>query len=144
MSAPESKSRRDFLDWIIGGGLLATLAGLIVPALTYLWPVTQRGPAGGLEEVGRVDEIPVWGAKKVILAGSAVLVIRTPQGFNAVSAICTHLGCIVGWEEKRREIACPCHAGFFEATGNVISGPPPRPLPSYAVQIANGKIFLKI
>src|SRR3990167_760599 len=104
-------SRRDFLGWIIQLGLFTTLAGMVAPALTYLWPVTRRGPAGGLSDVCAEEDIPVWGGKKVILAGSAIMVIRTPQGFKAYSAICTHLGCLVTWDDKKREIFCPCHAG---------------------------------
>lgn len=137
-------SRRDFLDWVIRGGLAATLAGFLLPALAYLWPVTQRGPAGGLKEVGREDDFPVWGAKKVVLEGGALLVIRTPQGFKAFSAICTHLGCVVAWNDGKREIECPCHAGFFDIEGRVVSGPPPRPLPAYPVSVADGKVFVKL
>ena len=50
--------------------------------------------------------------------------IRTPQGFRAFSAICTHLGCIVGWDAARHQIACPCHAGFFDINGRPVAGPP--------------------
>ena len=137
-------SRRDFLDWVIRGGLFVTLAGFLLPALTYLWPVTQRGPSGGMKEVGREDEFPLWGAKKVVLEGGALLVIRTANGFKAFSAICTHLGCVVAWDEGKRKIECPCHAGLFDLEGRVISGPPPRPLPAYSVSVSDGKVFVKI
>ena len=137
-------SRRKFLETIIKGGFLATIAGFIFPALSYLWPVTQKGPAVGRKEVGALDEIPLWGAKKVIIGGSAILLVRTPDGVNASSAICTHLGCIVDWDDKKRQIVCPCHAGIFDYKGKVISGPPPKALPSYAVNIINDKIFVTI
>ncbi|OGZ98741.1 MAG: hypothetical protein A3C07_04635 [Candidatus Sungbacteria bacterium RIFCSPHIGHO2_02_FULL_47_11] len=137
-------SRRDFLGWIIQFGLFTTLAGMIAPALTYLWPVTRRGPAGGLSDVCAEDDILVWGGKKIILAGSAILVIRTPQGFKAYSAICTHLGCLVEWDGKKREIICPCHAGLFDLDGKVVAGPPPRPLPSYEVSVVNGRVMVKV
>ena len=136
-------SRRDFLDWVIKGGLFATLAGMLFPALAYLWPVTRRGPAGGLVEVGTVDEIHVWGSKKVVLGGSALIVVRTPAEFKAFSAICTHLGCIVYWDSAKQLIACPCHAGFFGLDGRVVSGPPPRPLAMHPVSVVDGRIFVK-
>ena len=144
LSIGKSMSRRDFIDWIIRGGLFTTLAGMLLPALAYLWPVTRRGPAAGKKEVARVDDIPVWGSKKVVLGGSALLVVRTPAGFKAFSAICTHLGCIVFWDDRKREIACPCHAGFFDVEGRVISGPPPRPLPAHPVSVSDGKIFVEV
>ena len=135
--------RRDFLDWLIKGGLLATLAGMLFPALAYLWPVTRRGAATELIEVGTEDEIHVWGSKKVVIGGTALMVVRTPKEYKAYSAVCTHLGCIVFWDSERRQIACPCHAGTFDLEGRVIAGPPPAPLPLHEVRVMNGKIFVK-
>ena len=137
-------SRRTFLDWVIRGGLLSALAAMVFPALEYLWPVTRQGPAVGMKEVALEEELPVWGAKKVILGGSALLLVRTAQGFRAYSAICTHLGCIVDWDHAKREILCPCHAGLFNLDGNVVSGPPPRPLPSHPVKVVDGKVFVEL
>jgi Rieske Fe-S protein len=45
----------------------------------------------------------------------------------AISAGCTHLGCIVTWDEGQQIFKCPCHDGRFDAEGNVLSGPPPAP-----------------
>src|SRR3989338_2612303 len=98
LSGQEPISRRDFLSSVISLGLWVTLASIIIPALSYLWPSTKRGPVGGLSDVGGVDEFPFWGSKKVILGGSAILVVRTDQEFKAFSAICTHLGCLVAWD----------------------------------------------
>ena len=140
----EKISRRTFVDWIIKGGIFTTLAGMLLPALSYLWPVMGRGPSMEMEEVGRVEDIPVWGSKKVIVGGSALLLIRTPKDFKAYSAICTHLGCIVDWDGRKQEIVCPCHAGIFDIEGRVVTGPPPKPLPFYQVNVADGKIFVKI
>ena len=137
-------TRRDFIDVIIKGGLLATLAGMVLPALSYIWPVTRRGLAGGLQEVGKLDDIPVWGSRKVTLAGSALILLRTPKEIKAFSAICTHLGCIVDWDDQKRHILCPCHAGIFDVNGRVVSGPPPRPLPEHAVKVIDGKIFVTV
>lgn len=142
MSSPKM-SRRNFLDRILQGGLLATLGGFLAPALSYLWPVMQSGPSLEMKEVGLENEIPVGGSKKVILAGSALLLVRLPDGFRAFSAICTHLGCIVEWDGPNREILCPCHAGVFDAEGRMVSGPPPRPLPTYKVTVMDGKIYVK-
>ena len=147
MEDPSSKSelsRRDFIGTVIRLGLFATLAAMVLPALSYLAPVTKRGPAGGLADVGGVDEIPLGAAKKVIVAGSAVIIIRTAQGFKALSAVCTHLGCLVGWDQARGQIVCPCHGGVFNVEGRVVSGPPPKALPSYEVSVINGRIMVKV
>lgn len=59
------------------------------------------------------------------------IALRLPEGgLVAYSAICTHLACSVLWIKESRRLECPCHDGVFEAaTGEVLAGPPPRPLP---------------
>jgi len=137
-------SRRDFIDLIIKGGLFTTLAGMVLPALAYLWPVTQRGPALGKEDVGPLDDIPVGGARKVILGGSSLILVRTANEVKAFSAICTHLGCIIDWSKEKQEFICPCHAAVFDVNGQVVSGPPPRPLPAHQVNVVNGRVFVTL
>jgi cytochrome b6-f complex iron-sulfur subunit len=144
MNETDKVSRRDFVGWIIKGGLLATLGGMLLPALEYLLPVMRRGPGGGMKEVARLEDIPVWGAKKIVLGGSAIMLVRTATDVKAFSAVCTHLGCLVDWVEQKREILCPCHAGRFALDGRVTGGPPPRPLPSYQAHVADGKIFVEL
>ena len=48
--------------------------------------------------------------------------------FTIFDATCTHLGCSVRWKEEDNHFACPCHAGIFSREGEVLDGPPPRPL----------------
>lgn len=60
----------------------------------------------------------------------------------AISAGCTHLGCIVTWDEGQHIFKCPCHDGRYDADGNVLSGPPPAPLKRHPAKVENGKIFL--
>jgi len=60
----------------------------------------------------------------------------------AISAGCTHLGCIVTWDETQNRFKCPCHDGRFDAEGRVISGPPPAPLKRHKTKIEDGQIFI--
>jgi Rieske Fe-S protein len=60
----------------------------------------------------------------------------------AISAGCTHLGCIVTWDEDQNIFKCPCHDGRYDADGNVLSGPPPAPLKRHPARVEDGKIFL--
>jgi cytochrome b6-f complex iron-sulfur subunit len=55
-------------------------------------------------------------------------VIRLAEGFRALSAVCTHLGCITRFQPDRNIIACPCHGSQFTLAGDVVAGPAPRPL----------------
>jgi len=67
-------------------------------------------------------------------------VLGLPAVLLALSSICTHLGCIVHWDKTTQHFACPCHGGVYDRTGNVISGPPPRPLDHYEVKVENGVV----
>ncbi len=76
-------------------------------------------------------------------ARTLAYVQRTKEGeVIAISAGCTHLGCIVTWDENQRIFKCPCHDGRYDEEGRVISGPPPAPLKRHETKIEDGKIFL--
>jgi len=60
----------------------------------------------------------------------------------AISAACTHLGCIVTWDEDQQIFICPCHNSKFDSQGRVISGPAPKPLRRYKTKIEDGRILL--
>ena len=143
MDEQKKVSRRTFVDWLLTGGLIAWGVAFIAPVISYIWPAQHRGPSVQTVSAGKVDDFQPWQAKTVAVAGHPVVVVRTPQGFRALSAICTHLGCIVQWDPQRKQIACPCHAGFFDINGRVLSGPPPKPLTEYGVYEANGEVMVK-
>ncbi len=60
----------------------------------------------------------------------------------AINATCTHLGCIVTWKEDQNIFQCPCHDALYDPEGQVISGPPPRPLRRHKTKIEDGRILL--
>ena len=71
------------------------------------------------------------------------ILIRTETGeFRAYSQQCTHLACPVYYERQQKRLECPCHEGAFDAaTGNVLYGPPPRPLDSIDLEMRNGELW---
>lgn len=72
--------------------------------------------------------------------------VKTDDGRNfvAMSNICTHLACLVRWVEDERKFYCPCHAGIYDENGNVLSGPPPRPLDRYDITVDDGTLLLHL
>lgn len=134
-------TRRTFLDWVIGLFSSVTAAALTIPAVMYLWPAAQGGKSESVEVEGAASMSPGQ-SKMVRLGGQAVIVVRLRSGFVAYSAVCTHLGCLVKWDAAKNEFLCPCHAAVFDASGQVVSGPPPSPLPQMAVKEVGARVFV--
>jgi cytochrome b6-f complex iron-sulfur subunit len=135
--------RRGFLESFIGGSLLLLVAGWVATVLAYLAPAKERGEGdSGPLDAGAAADLPEGESKVLTHANNTVLVVHTKDGFVALSAVCTHLGCIVVWDKDSGQLLCPCHAGLFDLRGNVVSGPPPKPLPTFEVSVQDGKIMV--
>ncbi|HEV2867545.1 MAG TPA: FAD-dependent oxidoreductase [Allosphingosinicella sp.] len=75
------------------------------------------------------DELKAGEAAILKIEGHNVAGYRDDAGqLHAVSAVCTHMGCIVGWNETDRSWDCPCHGSRFAMSGEVIHGPAVKPL----------------
>ena len=141
----QSLDRRGFLKYVlVGFSATATAAGVAIPVIAYLWPPKQAaGTGGGWVAVANTADLPVGTGAIYSVNGKPVLVVHTQDGYHALSATCTHLGCIVFWSEEKKVIACPCHAAFFTTNGDVISGPAPAPLPVYQVKVEGDQIYVE-
>ncbi len=65
----------------------------------------------------------------------------------AMSAACTHMGCIVQWQDSDQKFHCPCHGGLFTEYGKIDKSSPLRylaPLPRLETKIENGNVFVKV
>jgi len=138
--APAGKgiTRRDFLNEITMGAL--GIAGLGSVAVTYQYfsPNVLFEPSTTFR-AGNPDLYPVHSV--TFLQDQQVYIVRMPEGFYAVSAVCTHLGCITQWKPDADLIACPCHGSKFHPDGVKIEGPAPRPLPHFAIALtADGEL----
>lgn len=137
----ENAGRRKFLGLCLGGVVTGALAAVMYPLYRYLAPRPADNSAGKV--VIPLKDVPDGDAKFFEFAGaSAVLVRKSGGGLVALSAVCTHLGCIVQWEKGKQEFLCPCHGGLYTADGAVISGPPPKPLPKLPFTVANDTIII--
>ena len=64
----------------------------------------------------------------------SIIIINLGEGnFTALSSVCTHEGCEVGFDQSANNIKCPCHGSVYTNTGAVINGPAPRALRSYSI-----------
>lgn len=135
----DNSSRRTFLGACLGGLGTVAVAALSWPLFRYLGPRSGRDTAG---KVVIADKDILEGEAKFFeFAGSAAVIVRKRGGdLVALSAVCTHLGCIVQWEKDKQDFLCPCHAGHYSADGAVTAGPPPKPLKKLPIVVAGGNV----
>jgi len=125
----EKVSRRDFLGLVAFGaaiiGSISALAGSFrfVKANVYSEESKQF-------KIGSIENFPLGSTKK--FDDKNVFIFSDEAGLFAISAICTHLGCIVTPSEFGFQ--CPCHGSKYTHDGNVIGGPAPRPLEWFEIK----------
>lgn len=133
------------------------LLGLVlaVPAAVYLlWPprprkeqdwteagtVTQLQIGTPSEFVFRRNRVDGW---KVTSEKSTAWVVKMAENqVVAFSPQCPHLGCAYHWVAKQNEFLCPCHASTFSIEGQVLTGPAPRALDRFEVNVEGDKLLL--
>ncbi len=152
----EEMGRRKFLAGIIGV-VASTVAALVgIPAIGYLispgvkkqnedkWltlgPVSSLTPGvpTGFPYSRRIKD----GWVESTQTGIAYAITHDGQEVKVFSNLCTHLNCRVTWNEARQGFFCPCHDGLFGIDGQVLAGPPPRPLDQFKTKIENGQLSI--
>jgi cytochrome b6-f complex iron-sulfur subunit len=133
-------TRRDFLNEVTASALGIAGLGSAIVMYQYFSPnVLFEAPSSF--RAGKPDLFPVDSV--TFLLEQQVYIVRTNAGFYAVSAVCTHLGCITQWKPEAGQIACPCHGSKFKEDGEKIEGPAPRPLPHFSITLtADGELLV--
>ena len=105
------------------------------PASKFLIP--PKSTAKDAQITIEKDQIPPGTAKEVTYNEIPLVIInRRGSGFIALSRVCTHLGCLVGYDSFNNKLVCPCHAGEFDLEGNVLTGPATKALQRYPLKIS--------
>jgi len=116
--------RRDLLGlaatWSFFGTIVAAIIGALKLPIPTVFPETDsRFP------IGKPEDFPAGQA--VHIPSRRLWVFSDQKGIAAVSTVRPHLGCLVARAEDGIFV-CPCHGSKFDATGKVLTGPPPRGL----------------
>ena len=136
--------RRRFVEVLLGSGFLATAVAFIYPVLRYLVPPKTSDLGSDAVVAGRVGDLQPNSGKIFRFGNRPGLLIRTASGeYRAMSATCTHLSCTVQYRDDLGEVWCACHNGKYNLEGRNISGPPPRPLEAFDVQVKGEEIFVR-
>ena len=151
----EKTSRRTFLGYMIGAivAFIGSTTGAAA-AIFAATPIFKEQP-GTSVDLGAVSSFSMGVPKLVDFplqrkdgwvleeARKSVWVVRTSESeFVTYSPRCTHLGCIVSWNSQQKLFKSPCHSGVFNLDGDVVGGPPPRPLDRLEHRIEDGRLVV--
>lgn len=140
---PAGINRRRSLEYLLRGGIGASLLSMLYPILSFILPPRIRASGADSVEAGKAQDIQPNSGVIFPLGDEPAILIRTPEGeLRAFSAVCTHLGCTVTYQPESKIIWCPCHNGIFDLHGRNIGGPPPRPLAEYKVNLSGDMIVV--
>lgn len=138
------RSRRGFVDWLLGTSVAGFLLAVLYPVSRYVVPpeATESATSTVTLPFGPGDLAPST-ARSFKFGSKPGIIVRTPTGeLKAYSAVCTHLGCIVQFRKDLGHFFCACHNGQFDLNGVNIGGPPPRPLDAYVVNVRGDQIIV--
>jgi len=136
-------NRKKFLNILLGIGSLGGLTAIVFPALSFLKPPESAEPKVSFLKVGAASQFPSNSSKIVKFGRKPLILIKNVENeFSAFSATCTHLDCIVQYRVDTKQIWCACHNGVYDMKGRNVSGPPPKPLDEYNVNVVNDEIII--
>ena len=139
----DGAERRNFLKFVLSGGLVALAGTILYPILAYLKPPKEGEVEVSSVSAGKLSEIENESGRIVKFGTKPVVLIRTAAGdLRAFSATCTHLDCTVQFRKDFGLIWCACHNGKYDLNGRNVSGPPPRPLDEYRVVVQGDEVFV--
>jgi menaquinol-cytochrome c reductase iron-sulfur subunit len=151
-------NRRDFIKGAIAaiGGLIGALIG--IPSVAYLLAPSLRAEEDNDSiALGPLENYPIGiptrfdftrtkvnGWERTAINYGLYVVRKSGSEVRVFSDICTHLGCRITWHPDQEHYISPCHDGHFDIVGNVISGPPPRPLDEFTTRIEDGNLLVQL
>jgi len=143
-SAPENKEeRRTILTWLLGGGAIASVLSFLYPVARFLNPPRIAEAAVNEADAGKAEDLKPNSGKIIGFGSKPALLVRVGDAeWKAFSAVCTHLNCTVQYRPEEKDIWCACHGGTYDLTGRVISGPPPKPLEEYVVNVRGDEVMI--
>lgn len=160
MSEPNRMSRREFITLFTAafGALVAAVVG--IPAVGYLLdPALKTRKTDAWIALRKLEEYPVgvptpfsftrsqrngWETTFTVYGGFVLRHSETPEDMVVISSKCTHLSCRVSWAEEQQAYVCPCHDAKFGKLGEVLDGPPPRPLDTFEFRLTENVLEIRL
>jgi len=135
--------RRRMVEFLLGGGMLASVLSFFYPVLRYLVPPAVPDLGGDEVVAAKAGDLKP-NSSKIFRFGNrpGLLLMSADGGYRAMSATCTHLSCTVQYRNDLHQVWCACHNGLYDLNGRNLSGPPPRPLEAYQVHVRGDEIVV--
>jgi Rieske Fe-S protein len=141
-SLPDS-GRRSVINWLLGTWAAGVLGAILYPVVRYIVPPEIPEAASASVRAGAASTLAPNSGRIVPFGSTPAIVVRTATGdLRAFAATCTHLACTVQYRDDLQYIWCACHNGHYDLTGRNISGPPPRPLEAYEVNVMGDELVI--
>lgn len=135
-------SRRKFLGIMTGVPLVLSVGTPAVAVGKMISPPEALRPLPPRMAILKEDEL-LEKPKEIIYDGLPAMIFKKGNEYRAFSRVCTHLGCTVMWNEAEKRFECPCHGGIFDEDGNVLVGPPPKPLTRLRAWVEDGYVMVQ-
>jgi nitrite reductase/ring-hydroxylating ferredoxin subunit len=134
-------SRRQFTKFLV----LTSLGMFVGNIWILIRSLFSRRPVFPEIEIGKAGEVPIGGVRLFRYPTEkdpCILIRPDEQTYLAYSQKCTHLSCAVYYAREKNRLECPCHEGYFSVkNGDVLQGPPPRPLPRILLELRGENLF---
>ena len=157
--APDRRRFLQLTTCAIGGGIgvaaLAPVIRLVIDPATKSTVTTPSDPLDlGDAAVLKISADPrrfdvvapvvkdAWTVARDVVLGAAWLRRTADDKYEALSAVCPHLGCGIGWDAAAKTFLCPCHDSRFDAAGARLTGPAERGLDPLPLTIVDGRLQL--
>jgi cytochrome b6-f complex iron-sulfur subunit len=132
--------RRRLINWLLGTSVFGLFGSTFYPVFRFISPPEVPEATTNEIEAGPVNDPDLMekGFKIVRFGADPVIVIRVgEEDYRAFAATCTHLDCIVEYQQDTELIWCNCHNGKYDLSGRNVGGPPPKPLEAFSVHLAS-------
>ena len=156
MDESNDLNRRQFVKVVLVSVATFMTAAIGLPAIAYLIsPAAKTQAADIWIPLGPLENYPIGvptlftftrtrvnGWEKTVNSYGVYVVRYNETDHKVFSNVCTHLSCRVNWREEPPDFHCPCHNGVFDIEGQVVAGPPPRPLDQYETKVEDGTLYI--